>query len=340
MWMTFKCSVLGLPYGGAKGGVCVDVSKLSRRELERLARGYVRSLHPYLADNLDIPAPDVGTNAQVMAWMVDEYETLKNVSQPGVITGKPPSLNGSLGRTEATGGGVTVSVREWAKKIGFNLKGATAVIQGLGNVGSYTAFGVHGLGMKIIAIGDWDANVRAPINIYCADGIDPHAAKDFLAKHKTLKGFPGSSEISIDELLALECDVLLPCALENQITEARAHNVKAKMISEGANGPTTPDADKILAAKGIDVIPDILANAGGVTVSYFEWVQNLYGFYWTLEEVNQRMDAKMSQAFGEVWDLHKSYNVTMRMAAYMLAIKRVANAMYLKGWTSEAPVFK
>jgi len=334
MWMTFKGSVLGLPYGGAKGGITVDPSKLSRRELERLSRAWVRAMHPVIGDDLDIPAPDVNTDGQIMAWMGDEYDTLSNAVHPGTFTGKPVSLNGSLGRTEATGNGVTISVREWAKKAGFNLNGARAVIQGFGNVGSYSALGVHKLGMKIIAISDVTAT------IFCADGIDPQKALEYVREHRGLKGYPGTTEITADELFALDCDVLLPCALENQVTETRAKTIKAKAIVEGANGPTTPEADAILKEKGVVVIPDILANAGGVTVSYFEWVQNQYGYYWTLEEVNERLDAKMSQAFGEVWDLAESYKVTHRMAAYMLAIKRVAQAMYLKGWTSEAPKFK
>ena len=334
MWMTFKGSVLGLPYGGAKGGITVDVTKLSRGEKERLSRGFVRAMHPFIGDDLDIPAPDVNTDGQIMAWMGDEYDTITNSIHPGTFTGKPVNLNGSLGRTEATGAGITIAVREWAKKIGFNLKGASAVVQGLGNVGSYTAYGVHGLGMKIIAIGEFKAN------IYCADGIDPFEARKFLTANGTLEGFPGSKVISSEEFFALECDVFLPCAMENAITENVAKSLKAKVVVEGANGPTTPEADKILAEKSIPVIPDILANAAGVTVSYFEWVQNQYGFYWTLEEVNERMDAKMSQAFGEVWDLAASYKVTHRMAAFMLAIKRVAAAMYLKGWVSEEPKFK
>ncbi|MCL2548174.1 MAG: Glu/Leu/Phe/Val dehydrogenase, partial [Symbiobacteriaceae bacterium] len=303
MWMTFKGSVLGLPYGGAKGGICVDVSKLSRGELERLSRGYVRAVHPFIGDDLDIPAPDVGTDGQVMAWMIDEYSIITNGIHPGTFTGKPVALNGSLGRNEATGAGITVAVREWAKKVGLELKGATAVVQGLGNVGSFTAYGIYGLGMKIIGLGDYDQNERAPVNIHCPQGIDPYEARAYLTAHKTLKGFPGSTVITTDELFSLSCDVLLPCALENVITADRARKVQAKAIVEGANGPTVPDADVVLAERGIVVVPDILANAAGVTVSYFEWVQNLGGYYWTLDEVNARMDAKMSQAFSEVWEV-------------------------------------
>lgn len=334
MWMTFKCSVLGLPYGGGKGGITVDPSKLSAGEVERLSRGFVRTMYPFIGDHIDIPAPDVNTNGQIMAWMGDEYDTIANAQHPGTFTGKPVDLNGSLGRNAATGGGITIAVREWAKKTGTDLKGAKAVVQGFGNVGSFTAFGVHALGMKIICLGDVTGNM------YCADGIDPHKAWEYSVAHKGLKGFPGVTEITTDELFALECDVLLPCALENQITEERAKNVKAKVVVEGANGPTTPDADKVLAERGIPVIPDILANAGGVTVSYFEWVQNLQGYYWPEEEVNEKMDAKMTKAFSEVWDLAASYGETHRTAAYMLAIKKVAQAMYLKGWVSEAPKFK
>ena len=334
MWMTFKCSVLGLPYGGGKGGITVDPSQLTTGELERLSRGFIRAIHPFIGDHLDIPAPDVNTNGQIMAWMGDEYDTIHNSVHPGVLTGKPVDLNGSLGRTAATGAGITICVREWAKKANFDLNGAKAVIQGFGNVGSYAGFGVQALGMKIIAIGDVTAN------IYSADGIDAHAAWEYAVAHKGLKGFPGTTEITTDELFALDCDVLLPCALENQLTETRAQNVKAQVVVEGANGPTTPEADVVLAGKNIVVIPDILANAGGVTVSYFEWVQNLQGYYWTEEEVNEKMDAKMSKAFSEVWDLAASYGETHRTSAYMLAIKKVAQAMYLKGWVTEAPNFK
>lgn len=329
MWMTFKCAVLGLPYGGGKGGITVDPKQLSKTELEKLSRGWVRALHPVIGEHKDIPAPDVNTNGQIMAWMGDEYNRIMDTPAPGLFTGKPVEIGGSLGRTAATGNGVTITVREWAKKTNFNLQGAKTVVQGFGNVGSYAAFGVHALGCKIIAIGDHTGN------IYCADGLNPHEVAEYVKQNGGVKGYPGTTTITTDELFALECDVLLPCALENQITSERAKSVKAKVVAEGANGPTTPEADEILAKKGIIVIPDILANAGGVTVSYFEWVQNLQNYYWSEEEVNEKLDRLMVKAFNDVWEMAAKFSVTHRVAAYMVAINRIAVAMRLKGWVTK-----
>ncbi|MFO7151777.1 MAG: Glu/Leu/Phe/Val dehydrogenase [Bacillota bacterium] len=325
-WMTFKCAVVGIPYGGGKGGVRCNPKELSQSELERLSRGYFRAISPIIGPEKDIPAPDVYTNAQVMAWFMDEFSQLKGYYTPGVVTGKPIVLGGSLGRNEATARGVTINIREAAKKIGLDLKKATVAIQGFGNAGSVAARLLHELGCKIVAVNDSQGAAYNP------DGLDPIAVKEYKKKNKTVKGFPGSKDISGAELLELDVDILVPAALENVITSSNAANIKAKIVGEAANGPTTPEADEILYKKGVLVIPDILCNSGGVTVSYFEWVQNLMNFYWTEEEVNSRLEQIMVKAFNEVFDLHKEYKVNMREAAYMLAIKRIAEALKLRGW--------
>jgi glutamate dehydrogenase len=325
-WMTFKCGVVGIPYGGGKGGVVCNPKELSRGELERLSRGFFRAIYPIIGPEKDIPAPDVYTNAQVMAWFVDEYSSLKGYYSPGVVTGKPIRLGGSAGRTEATGRGCMFTIREAAKEIGLDMKGAAVAVQGSGNVGGIAAKLIAELGSKIVAMSDSKGGVYNP------DGIDPDAVLEHKAKTGSVLGFPGSQEISNDELLELDVDILVPAALENVITSKNAANIKAKIIGEGANGPTTPEADKILYEKGILVIPDILANAGGVTVSYFEWVQNLMNFYWTEEEVNNRLEGIMVRAFKEVYQMHKEHKVNMRDAAYMVSIQRVAEAMKLRGW--------
>jgi glutamate dehydrogenase len=325
-WMTFKCGVVGIPYGGGKGGVVCNPKELSRGELERLSRGFFRAIYPIIGPEKDIPAPDVYTNAQVMAWFVDEYSSLKGYYSPGVVTGKPIRLGGSAGRTEATGRGCMFTIREAAKEIGLDMKGATVAVQGSGNVGGIAAKLIAELGSKIVAMSDSKGGIYNP------DGIDPDAVLEHKAKTGSVLGFPGSQEISNDELLELDVDILVPAALENVITSKNAANIKAKIIGEGANGPTTPEADKILYEKGVLVIPDILANAGGVTVSYFEWVQNLMNFYWTEEEVNNRLEGIMVRAFKEVYQMHKEHKVNMRDAAYMVSIQRVAEAMKLRGW--------
>ncbi|MCF6097412.1 Glu/Leu/Phe/Val dehydrogenase [Thermovorax subterraneus] len=325
-WMTFKCAVVGIPYGGGKGGVRCNPKELSKSELERLSRGYFRAISPIIGPEKDIPAPDVYTNAQVMAWFMDEFSQLKGYNTPGVVTGKPIVLGGSLGRNEATARGATFTIREAAKKIGLDLTKATVAIQGFGNAGSVAARLLHELGCKIVAVNDSQGGA------YNADGLDPEAVNEYKKKNKTVKGFPGSKDISGAKLLELDVDILVPAALENVITSSNAANIKAKIVGEAANGPTTPEADDILYKKGVLVIPDILCNAGGVTVSYFEWVQNLMNFYWTEEEVNNRLEQVMVKAFNEVFDIHKQYNVNMREAAYMLAIKRIAEALKLRGW--------
>ncbi|TYP54328.1 Glu/Leu/Phe/Val family dehydrogenase [Thermosediminibacter litoriperuensis] len=324
-WMTFKCAVVGIPYGGGKGGVRCNPKELSKGELERLSRGYFRAISPIIGPEKDIPAPDVYTNAQVMAWFMDEFSQLKGYNTPGVVTGKPIILGGSLGRNEATARGVMFTIREAARKISLDLKKATVAIQGYGNAGSVAARLLSELGCKIVAVNDSQGGAYNP------EGLDPIAVLEYKKKNKTVKGFPGSKDITGEELLELEVDILVPAALENVITSRNAANIKAKIVGEAANGPTTPEADDILYKKGILVIPDILCNAGGVTVSYFEWVQNLMNFYWTEEEVNSRLEHIMVKAFNEVYSIHKEYGVNMREAAYMSAIRRIAEALKVRG---------
>lgn len=333
IWMTFKCGVVGLPYGGAKGGVIVDPQKLSAGELERLSRGYIRAIAPFVGADKDIPAPDVNTNGQIMAWMSDEYNEIKGHSEPGMLTGKPISVGGSLGRTAATGRGVMITAQEVAKELGIDITKAKVVVQGFGNVGSNAArLLAQEAGAKVIAVSDVYGG------IYREDGLDLAAVDEAVRKYGTVTKTPGVKTISNEELLELPCDILVPAALENQITVDNAADIKAKVVVEAANGPTTPDADKILRDRHIVVVPDILANSGGVTVSYFEWVQNLSNFYWSEEEVNTRLKNMMVKAFHEVWDMYQEHqaDVDMRTAAYMVSIKRVADAIKAKGWVSAA----
>ena len=325
-WMTFKCSLVGIPYGGAKGGVIVNPKELSRNELERLSRGFIQSISPIIGPDKDIPAPDVYTDAQVMSWFMDEFSKLKGVNTPGLVTGKPVVLGGSFGRHSATARGVMYTVREAAKAIDLDLKGATVAVQGYGNAGSFSAKFLNELGCKIVAANDSKGG------IYCEDGIDPIEA----AKHKeetgSVKGFTGCEEISNEELLTMDVDILVPAALENQITKENADDIKARMIAEAANGPTTPEADEILFQKQIMIIPDILANAGGVTVSYFEWVQNLANYYWSKEEVDRKLEDIMVDAFEKVYNTHEEMGVNMRVSAFIVAIKRLTEAMEARGW--------
>lgn len=331
VWMTFKCGVMGVPYGGGKGGITVDPQSLSKGELERLSRGYVQGLHKYLGEKIDIPAPDVGSNGQIMAWMVDEYNKLVGESQIGVITGKPVPWGGSKGRNEATGFGVSVITREAARELGIEIKGAKVAIQGFGNVGSYTVKNVQGQGAKIVAIGEWTKDIGT-YAIYNEDGLDFEDLKAYFDENKSLVGYPKAKQITLDEFWELEVDILIPAALENAVTAEVAEKVKCKLICEAANGPLTPEADKVLERRGIPVTPDILTNAGGVTVSYFEWVQNLYGYYWGEEEVEEKQEIEMVKAFKEIWKLKEEYDVTVRKAAYMLSVKKVADVMKLRGW--------
>ncbi len=332
VWMTFKCGVMGVPYGGGKGGIAVDPLKLSKGELERLSRGYVDGLHKYLGEKIDIPAPDVGSNGQVMAWMVDEYIKLNgNENTLGVITGKPVAWGGSEGRNEATGFGVSVIAREAAKELGIEMKGAKVAIQGFGNVGSYTVKNVQKQGATIVAIGEWAPNVGT-YAIYNKNGLDFDDMKAYFDEHRNLVDYPKAEKIALEDFWKLNVDILIPAALENAITTEEANVINAKLICEAANGPITPDADEVLEKRGIPVTPDILTNAGGVTVSYFEWVQNLYGYYWSEKEVEEKQEVEMVKAFNAIWEAKNKYNVTVRKAAYMNSVAKVAEVMKFRGW--------
>lgn len=326
MWMTFKCAVLGLPFGGGKGGVICDPSELTKHDLENLSRGYIRELADFIGPDRDIPAPDVNTNPQIMGWMMDEYSKIKGHNAPGLITGKPMVLGGSAGRGAATGRGVVINIREAARRCGLELRGAKAAIQGFGNVGSHTAAFLDQAGVRIVAIVDVHGGAYSPIGIHIPEAVS------YYREHGTVKGMPGTENIDTNALLGLDVDILVPAALENQLTLTNADRVQAKIVAEAANGPTTPEASRILAEKGILVIPDILCNAGGVTVSYFEWVQNMQNYYWSEEEVNQKLEAMMVSSFDAVYKVHDQRKVSMRQAAYMVAIKRLADAMAARGW--------
>ena len=326
-WMTWKTAVVDIPYGGGKGGVICNPKELSVGEIERVARGYVRAIGRFIGPEKDIPAPDVYTTPQIMGWMMDEYSTIVGHNAPGVITGKPILLGGSLGRGDATARGTVYCVIEAAKELGIDLKGATVAIQGYGNAGYYCGTLMQELaGSKIVAVTDSRGGVFDP------NGIDPEAASEHKKTTGSVAGFGGGRAISNEEVLELDVDVLIPAAIESVITEANAGNVKAKIIAEAANGPTTPEADAILFNNGKYVIPDFLCNAGGVTVSYFEWVQNIGGFYWAIEEVHERLKAKMIEAFHAVHNMAKENGVDNRIGAYMVSVQRVAEAMRLRGW--------
>ncbi len=331
VWMTFKCGVMGVPYGGGKGGVTVDPLELSQGELERLARGYVQGLYQYLGEKIDIPAPDVGSNGQVMAWMMDEYIKITGESHMGSFTGKPVSWGGSKGRNEATGFGVSVITREAAKKARIDITRSTVAVQGFGNVGRYTVKNVERQGAKIIAISEW-GSACGTFALYNEKGLDYQDMADYIDKNKCLSGYPKGKQITMEEFWALDVDILIPAALENAIDEKEAKVIKAKLVSEAANGPITTAADAILKEKGIIVMPDILTNAGGVTVSYFEWVQNRYGYHWSEAEVEEKQEVEMVNAFNDIWALKEEYCVTVREAAYMISVKKVADVMKLRGW--------
>lgn len=320
-WMTFKTAVVGLPLGGAKGGIRCNPKEMSLGELERLTRGYTRAIAKFIGPNIDVPAPDVYTDAQVMAWIMDEYNQITGQFAPGVVTGKPVEIGGSQGRDEATSRGLVYTLVEAAEHLSIDLKGARVVVQGYGNVGFNAARILYEMGSKIIAVSDSKGG------IYRRDGFDALDVKEHKKQTGSVIGFPASKNITNNELLELECEILIPSALENQITQENAHNIKAKVVAEGANGPTTPEADKILHERGIFVIPDILANAGGVTVSYFEQVQNQMNYYWTEEEVRGKLEAIMHKSFREVVATSEEYDIPMRTAAYMLATRRIANVI-------------
>lgn len=327
IWMTFKCAVTGIPYGGGKGGIIVDPKTLSEGELERLCRGYVDAIYPILGEKKDVPAPDVNTNGQIMSWMIDEYIKLSGDASFGTFTGKPVELNGSKGRTRATGLGISIVIAESLRTMGKDMHGAKIAIQGFGNVGSFTAKCSYDMGAKIVSIAEWNTT------LYNENGIDIDALMQFKNENKgSIKGFPGASEIDINTFWGLDVDVLAPCAMENTINADTAPLIKTNLVVEGANGPTTLDGERILNERGVMIVPDILANAGGVTVSYFEWVQNRYGYYWGEAEVEQKEEVAMKDAFAAIYKIKTEYNVTMREAAYMHSIKRVTDAMKSRGW--------
>jgi len=326
-WMTWKTSVVDIPLGGGKGGITCNPKELSEGEKERLARAYMRAVARILSVSKDVPAPDVYTTPQIMAWMMDEYETIVGEHHPGVITGKPIPLGGSEGRSDATARGGIYVLREAAKVLGIDLSGKTMAIQGFGNAGQHAALlGSEILGLKLVAASDSKGGIYNP------KGIDPRKLVEHKLRTDRVQGFPGTENITNEELLELDVTVLFPSALENVITAANAPKIKCKISCELANGPTTPEADEILYQKGIFVLPDFLANAGGVTVSYFEQVQNTYNFYWPLKEVHWRLDDKMSAAFHGVYQMYQREKVNMRKAAYLVAVSRVAEACKLRGW--------
>ena len=327
IWMTIKCCVAGIPYGGGKGGITLDPRDYSEAELERIARAYSEAISPLIGEKIDIPAPDVNTNGKIMSWMVDAYENVVKKSAPGVFTGKPVEFGGSLARTEATGYGVNFAAVQALEKLGKDVKGATYAIQGFGNVGYHTGYYAHQSGAKVVAVSTVD------VAIYNENGLDMEALfKEFQEKGFITNEAGYGKEISNAELLALDVDVLAPCALENQLTSENAGKVRAKIVVEGANGPTTPEADAILRQNGVLVIPDILANCGGVVVSYFEWVQNLQGYYWEFDEVQEKETVVLRRAFRDIWNLAQEYDVDLRTASYMMSIRRVEKAMKLRGW--------
>jgi len=325
MWMTWKCAVVGIPYGGGKGGVQVDPKKLSLRELEGLTRRFATELSVLIGPEKDIPAPDVNTNAQVMAWIMDTYSMHMGYTVPGVVTGKPIALGGSEGRNEATARGAVFCIGEAAPRLGISVTGATVAVQGFGNAGSIAARLLAEQGARVIAVSDSTAGIHVP------GGLDIPRVVRWKAEHGTVQGFPGARAITNAELLTLECDILLPAALENQIHAGNARDVKARMVAEAANGPTDPDADRIFAERGIFVIPDILCNAGGVTVSYFEWVQDLNRDHWSEAIINEKLREIMVKAFHEVYAMHEREHCDMRTAAYLVAVDRVASATAMRG---------
>jgi glutamate dehydrogenase/leucine dehydrogenase len=325
MWMTWKCAVVGIPYGGGKGGVIVDPKKLSQKELEALTRRYFTEIEVLIGPEKDIPAPDVNTNAQIMAWMMDTYSMHAGYTVPGVVTGKPISLGGSEGRNEATARGTVYCVVEAARHLGLELPKCKVAIQGFGNAGSIAATLISDEGATVVAVSDSTGG------IHNADGLDIKRVIAWKKEHGTVQGFPGSRDITNSEVLEVACDILIPAALENQITERNAGNIKARLIAEAANGPTTPEADQILFKAGKFMIPDILCNAGGVTVSYFEWVQDLNRDHWSERVVNEKLKEIMVKAFQETLTIARREQINMRTAAYLLAVQRVADATAMRG---------
>ena len=324
-WMTWKCAVAHIPFGGGKGGVICDPATMSPRELEALTRRYITEIIEAIGPEKDVPAPDVNTNDQVMAWIMDTYSMHVGHTETAVVTGKPIEMGGSLGRREATGRGVMIVAREAAKHLGFDIKGATVAVQGFDNVGSVSADLLSKAGAKVVAVTDSKGGV------YNAQGLDITKLLDYAKAHKTIAGFPGGDPLAPESIWALDVDVLIPAALENQITMENAPRIKARLVIEGANGPTTPDAHQHLHDRGVLVVPDILANSGGVTVSYFEWVQDRYGYFWEEDDVTTRLEKKMCEAFNAVREKAQAYKVDFRTAAYIVAISRVGAVTKLRG---------
>ncbi len=325
MWMTWKCAVVGIPFGGAKGGVICDPKNMSPAELERMTRRYATEISIVIGPHSDIPAPDVNTNSQIMAWIMDTYSMHEGYSIPAVVTGKPLSIGGSEGRNDATATGVLFVTRQAAHRIDMPLKGARVSIQGYGNAGSIAARLFHNEGCKVVAVSDTRGG------IYNESGLDPASVLRYKQERGSVVGFPGAQAVSVSQVLEVPCDVLVPAATEGVITAANADRVQARIVSEAANGPTTPEADKILFDKGALVVPDILANAGGVTVSYFEWVQDLQSFFWGVDEITQKLEVIMNRAFAAVAEKADQHSCDLRLAANMLAISRVAEATQIRG---------
>ena len=325
MWMTWKCSLVGLPLGGAKGGIACDPAELSRQELQSMTRRFTAEILNFIGPEVDVPAPDMGTNEQVMAWMMDTYSQHKGHAVPEIVTGKPVAIGGTLGRRDATGLGVVYMIIEAAKHLGIEVAGLTAVVQGFGNVGSVAARELTRIGVKVIGVSDRTGG------FVDANGLPIEKLLEVADKNHSLEGCPYGDKITNEELLELKCDVLVPAAMEMQITNENAARLQCRILAEGANGPTTPEADAIIRGKGIFLIPDILANAGGVVVSYFEWVQDLQNFFWTEDEVNKKLREILVRAFHEVLDMSRKQAVDMRLAALMIGIDRVAKAMLWRG---------
>ncbi|MCE4985145.1 Glu/Leu/Phe/Val family dehydrogenase [Staphylococcus arlettae] len=325
MWMTLKSGIVDLPYGGGKGAIICDPRQLSQLELERLSRGYVRAISQFVGPDSDIPAPDVYTNAQIMSWMMDEYSKISRANAFGFITGKPVALGGSEGREQATALGAVITIEEAIKRLGRDIKGARVVVQGFGNAGSFIAKILYDKGAKIVGVSESLAGV------YDANGLDIDRLIELRAEHGRFTNVIDDT-ISNDELLEVDCDILVPAAIANQITIDNAHKIKASIIAEAANGPTTKEATRILTERNVLLIPDVLASAGGVTVSYFEWVQNKQGLYWSEKEVNERLRVKMVEAFNTIYDLAQDRNIDMRLAAYVIGVKRTAEATRFRGW--------
>ena len=324
-WMTFKCSVVGIPYGGGKGGITINPNDYSENEIEKISREFTKAIYPIIGEKEDIPAPDVNTNGKIISWMVDEYSKLEGELTPGAFTGKPINFYGSEARVEATGYGVANMAIKSCEKLGIDISSSKVAIQGFGNVGKFAGLYIEQAGAKVVAVSDSSATLYNP------EGINIKELIKYKDIHKSIKGYDKASSIK-EDIITIDVDILMPCALENQITSKNADNIKAKIIVEGANGPTTPEADKIIFEKNIVLIPDILANSGGVIVSYFEWLQNLTRDRWNFEEVQKKQRKLMDEAFENIWELSNYYNVDIRTASYMMSIKRISEIMKLRGW--------